>query len=240
MKRFNDYIVYLIGLLFTIATLFAFYSRYKKGQIIETLENPVSYFGFGFGLMSLGYYLLKRKPKTNTKDSSIKKSKIYASILICIVFLCFGSVIVFDQNFSYNRKIPNEFIRHTIGFLCLLFFGLVLIVNLRTLWLINFSKLEFYYFDQEYFKFYNPLTARYVKIPIEEIIQFESIEYINNHYILIFIDDEGYYLNRIERFLAKFNKIKFGTYYCFTLMSTNLNEEEVLDQLNKKLKKIKN
>lgn len=239
MKKYNDYIVYLIGLLFTIATFFAFYSRYQKGKINETLETPESYIGFGFGLMAIGYYLLKRKSINNSKDSSIKKNKIYASILMSIVFVCFGLLMISDQDFNYNRKISNEFIRYTIGYLCILFFGLILIISLRTLYLINFYKLELYFFDKNYFKFYNTLTARYIKIPIEEILNFESIEYLNNYFILIIVDDEGNYLNRVERLFSKFNKNNFGTYYCFSIDITNLNQEKALDKLNKKLKKIK-
>ena len=93
---------------------------------------------------------------------------------------------------------------------------------------------------KKFIHFYNPLNSRYIKIPIQEIEKFDSINYFNNDFILIIVEDEGNYLNRLEKFLAKFNKRNFGTYYCFNLNTTNLDEQKALKDLNKELNTLKN
>lgn len=111
-----------------------------------------------------------------------------------------------------------------------------MVLSFRTLWIISFKKLSFYYFDKDYFCFYNQLTARYIKIPIDKIEQFETINYLNNKFVLVIVDDEGNHLNKVEKFLSKWNKNNFGTYCCFNLNGTSLDESNASRELNKELK----
>ena len=235
MKKNTDIIVYLVGILFSVGFLYILIKSYQKGILLEALQDPESYIGLGFGIMAICYYLLKGNKKTNSNDATIKKTRIIASLLICILLISSGLFILFTD-IDYNRHIPNKFIKYIFGWICIIFFGLLMIIGFRTLWIIYFKKLKFYYFDEMFFYFYNPMNARYIKLPIDEIEKFKSVNYFNNDYILIMIDDEGNYLTRLEKFLTKSNKRIFGTYYCFNLNSTNLDEQLALKELNKELK----
>ena len=53
---------------------------------------------------------------------------------------------------------------------------------------------------------------------------------------MVIVDDEGNHLNKIEKFLSKWNKKNFGTYYCFNLNGTSLDESNASRELNKELK----
>ncbi|MGV1000831.1 STM3941 family protein [Empedobacter falsenii] len=229
MKKGSDIIVYVVGILFTIGSLLIFIISYKKDRLSEVVQEPKSY--LGFGLMAICYYLLKSKKKLNSNDATIKKTKVIATLIMSVLFVNAGLFILFSD-INYNRYIPNELIKYIVGCLAIIFFGGIMIISLRTLWIIYFKKLKFYYFENDSFNFYNPLNSRYIKIPIQEIEKFDSINYFNNDFILIIVEDEGNYLNRLEKFLAKFNKRNFGTYYCFNLNTTNLDEQKALKDLN--------
>ncbi|MGV0937133.1 STM3941 family protein [Empedobacter falsenii] len=237
MKKGSDIIVYVVGILFTIGSLLIFIISYKKDRLSEVVQEPKSY--LGFGLMAICYYLLKSKKKLNSNDATIKKTKVIATLIMSVLFVNAGLFILFSD-INYNRYIPNELIKYIVGCLAIIFFGGIMIISLRTLWIIYFKKLKFYYFENDSFNFYNPLNSRYIKIPIQEIEKFDSINYFNNDFILIIVEDEGNYLNRLEKFLAKFNKRNFGTYYCFNLNTTNLDEQKALKDLNKELNTLKN
>ncbi|HAR73329.1 MAG TPA: hypothetical protein DCR77_07975 [Flavobacteriaceae bacterium] len=239
MKKGSDIIVYVVGILFTIGSLLIFIISYKKDRLSEVVQEPKSYLGLGFGLMAICYYLLKSKKKLNSNDATIKKTKVIATLIMSVLFVNAGLFILFSD-INYNRYIPNELIKYIVGCLAIIFFGGIMIISLRTLWIIYFKKLKFYYFENDSFNFYNPLNSRYIKIPIQEIEKFDSINYFNNDFILIIVEDEGNYLNRLEKFLAKFNKRNFGTYYCFNLNTTNLDEQKALKDLNKELNTLKN
>lgn len=235
MKNISDKIVYLVGILFTIGSLIVLKSRYQSGRLSETLQEPESYIGFGFGIMAICYYLLKRKNTKNSNEPIINKQNIIAIIIISIMFVGFGFFLL-NTDISYNSRISNLYVKYIIGWLSIIFFGLIMILSLRTLWIISFKKLSFYYFDKDYFCFYNQLTARYIKIPIDKIEQFETINYLNNKFVLVIVDDEGNHLNKVEKFLSKWNKNNFGTYYCFNLNGTSLDESNASRELNKELK----
>jgi len=237
LKKGSDIIVYVVGILFTIGSLLIFIISYKKDRLSEVVQEPKSY--LGFGLMAICYYLLKSKKKLNSNDATIKKTKVIATLIMSVLFVNAGLFILFSD-INYNRYIPNELIKYIVGCLAIIFFGGIMIISLRTLWIIYFKKLKFYYFENDSFNFYNPLNSRYIKIPIQEIEKFDSINYFNNDFILIIVEDEGNYLNRLEKFLAKFNKRNFGTYYCFNLNTTNLDEQKALKDLNKELNTLKN
>lgn len=239
MKKNTDIIVYLVGILFSVGFLYILIKSYQKGILLEALQDPENYIGLGFGLMAICYYLLKAKKKLNSSDATIKKTKVIATLIMSVLFVNAGLFILFSD-INYNRYIPNELIKYIVGCLAIIFFGGIMIISLRTLWIIYFKKLKFYYFENDSFNFYNPLNSRYIKIPIQEIEKFDSINYFNNDFILIIVEDEGNYLNRLEKFLAKFNKRNFGTYYCFNLNTTNLDEQKALKDLNKELNTLKN
>jgi hypothetical protein len=134
------------------------------------------------------------------------------------------------------RKLREPYFVYGLGILSILFFGLILISSLRTLYIVLKKKIKYFYFEGDYFYYYSLYFNKYIQIPIEKIEKFSISECLDNKDILVVVNDEGEYLGGFERFISKSSNRKYGTFYCFPLNIINADDKIVLERLNLDLK----
>lgn len=151
--------------------------------------------------------------------------------------MIFGFELFTNSENYIGHRFTNPFFIKAIGILSIIFFGLGVYIPLRQL----IKNKLFLSIDENGINF-NPKKSEILNW--HNIKGFSEIKIQSQKLVLIEVDNPDYWIenekNQIRKKIIEYNFNKYGSPFCLSAVSMQINHKELMNLLHENLKKYKN
>ena len=165
------------------------------------------------------------------------KKKSFLLLIGSLLLMIFGFELFTNSENYIGHRFTNPFFIIAIGILSIIFFGLGVYISLRQL----IKNKLFLSIDENGINF-NPKKSEILNW--HNIKGFSEIKIQSQKLVLIEVDNPDYWIenekNQIRKKIIEYNFNKYGSPFCLSAVSMQINHKELMNLLHENLKKYKN